>query len=67
MKIKQEAINLQTEAALWEDGEGKEDGKGFGRRSFNFNLTLILSVLLISLVKNLSGQLENNTLMISNK
>ena len=26
-----------------------------------------LSVLLISLVKNLSGQLENNTLMISNK
>ena len=28
---------------------------------------LILSVLLISLVKNLSGRLENNTLMISNK
>ena len=26
-----------------------------------------LSVLLIFLVKNLSGQLENNTLMISNK
>ena len=34
MKIKQKAINLQTEAARWEDGEGKEDGKGFGRRSF---------------------------------
>ena len=30
-------------------------------------LSLILSVLLISLVKNLSGRLENNTLMISNK